>query len=261
MKLGRVVFTAYVGLFFAGLYVPIALLIGLGFNSGSRVYVWEGFTFENYGVVLRIPSYTSAFSSSILIALGTTGFSVILGTLAGLSAARRTSGRFELLWSALVLLPLIVPEIVESLSIFLFYRVLHIPLGTGATIIGHTVFSVSFVALIVRARMADFGKAYEEASMVLGAGRMYTFANVLLPMAAPAVIAGGFLAFAASFDDVIKSAFTTTPASRTLPIVIFAEASRGGISTSLAALSALMVAISISSALARVLVERRLSRR
>ncbi len=261
MKLGRVALAAYVGLFFTGLYGPIAVLVGLGFNSGSRVYVWESFTLENYQIVLSIKSYVDAFWSSIFIAVGTTVLSVILGTLAGLSASRRASGRFELVWSALVLLPLIVPEIVEALSIFLFYRVLGIPLGTGATIIGHTVFSVSFVALIVRARMADFGRAYEEASMVLGAGRLHTFINVLLPMAAPAVIAGSFLAFASSFDDVIKSGFTTTPLSRTLPQIVFAQASRGGISTSLAALSAVMVAISISAALARVLAGRRLSRR
>jgi len=260
VKVGSLALRAYVILFFIGLYVPLAVLVILGFNSGSLVYVWEGFTTDKYAAVLTIPRYTSAFGSSIVIALGTTALSVFLGALSGIAAARSTSIRYDLLWTALVLLPLIVPEIVEAFSIVLFYQVAGIRNGTEATIIGHTAFSVSFVALIVRARMGDVGRIYEEASMLLGATRLQTFTRIHLPMAAPAVIAGGFLAFAASFDDVVKSSFTTSATTRTLPLIVFSEAARGGISSTLNALAAVMVAISLSAAIVRVLALRRFSR-
>jgi putrescine transport system permease protein len=127
-----------------------------------------------------------------------------------------------------------------------------------ATILGHTVFSVSFVALIVRARMGDVGRSYEEASMVLGANRLQTFGRVVLPIASPAIIAGSFLAFAASFDDVVKSIFTM--GRDLLPIRIFADAHRGGIQSPLLALATIMVLISLSAAFLRVFTETRLKR-
>jgi len=260
MKIGAVALRAYVILFFVGLYVPLAVLVVLGFNSGRTVYVWEGFTTDKYAALLTIPRYTNAFGSSIVIALGTTALSVVLGALSGIAAARSTSIRYDLLWTALILLPLIVPEIVEAFSIVLFYQFAGIRNGTEATIVGHTAFSVSFVALIVRARMGDVGRVYEEASLILGATRLQTFTRVHLPMAAPAIVAGAFLAFAASFDDVVKSSFTTSATTRTLPLIVFSEAARGGISATLNALAAVMVAISLSAAIVRVLAIRRLSR-
>lgn len=260
MKIGRALLAGYVVFFFAALYTPIAVLIGLSFNESRIVYVWTGFSTRWYASVLGNEAYMGAFGRSLWIALLTTLLSVALGSLAGIAVARRPPQRWSLAWDALVLLPLIIPEIIEALAIALFYQVTGIPLGVWATVIGHTVFSVSFVALIVRARMGDMGRSYEEASMVLGANRVETFSQVVLPLAAPAIVAGAFLAFAASFDDVVKSGFTTSATDRTLPLLVFSAAAKGGISPQLNALAAIMVAISLSAAFARTLAERRISR-
>ncbi|MGI0149254.1 MAG: ABC transporter permease [Thermoplasmata archaeon] len=260
MKIGPIILRGYVLAFFVLLYLPIVILVILGFNENRVVYVWTGFTTDKFAQVFSIQAYQRALNASLLIAFGTTALSAVLGTLAGIAGARFTSLRFELAWTTLILLPLIIPEIVEALSLILFYQAIGIPNGVAATILGHTVFCVSIVALIVRTRMADVGRALEEASMVLGANRFVTFFRVLLPIAAPAIIAGSFLGFAASFDDVIKSSFTTDAATQTLPLIVFAQAHRGGITPTIAALSAVMVAISLAAALVRVTAERRFSR-
>jgi ABC-type spermidine/putrescine transport system permease subunit II len=256
VKTGKLLWLVYVGVFFAALYTPIAILIGMSFNDSRTIARWEGFTTRWYFQVIDNQQFMSAFGTSVWIAILTTLLSIALGTLSGIAIARRSPGRYASFWDVLVLLPLIIPEIIEGVSISLFYRSVGIPNGVGATVIGHTVFSVSFVALIVRARMADVAKVYEEASMVLGANRWETFLRVLLPLAAPAIIAGAFLAFAASFDDVVKSTFTTDAYSQTLPIIVFAAARRG-FSPALTALAALMVAVSLSAATARTLAQRR----
>lgn len=260
MKIGTLALRGYVFAFFVVLYLPIVVLIVLGFNENRVVYAWTGFTTVKFGQVLATQVYMRALSASLLIALGTTALAVVLGTLAGIAGARITSLRFDFLWTALILLPLIIPEIVEALSLVLFYKAVGIQNGMTATILGHTVFSLPFVALIVRTRMGDVGKVYEEASMVLGANRFVTFFRVQIPLAAPAIIAGAFLGFAASFDDVIKSKFTTDVSTQTLPLVVFGQAHRGGVSSTLAALSAVMVAISLAAALIRVTAERRFTR-
>jgi ABC-type spermidine/putrescine transport system permease subunit II len=260
LRLGRGILAAYVVLFFVALYAPIAVLVGLSFNEGRTPTVWEGFSTRWFAAVFDDERYTVPFGNSLWIGIITTFLSVVLGTLAGIAVARRPPGRFSFAWDALILMPLIIPEIIEALSIQLFYQVVGIPNGVLATVLGHTVFSVSFVALIVRARMGDLGKAYEEASMILGAGRVQTFVRVLLPLAAPAVIAGAFLAFASSWDDVVKSQFTTSVDSRTLPLVVFAAAARGRISPLLNALAVVMVIISFSAAIMRTLAERRIGR-
>ena len=259
MKLGKILLGAYAVIFFAALYTPIAVLIGASFNASRTIYTWGGFSTRWYGQVLENDRYMAALGVSLWIAILTTLLSIVLGTLAGIAVARRPPGRYALAWDALVLLPLIIPEIIEAVSILLFYQVVRIPNGVLATVFGHTVFSVSFVALIVRARMADLGKHYEEASMVLGANRVETFTRVLLPLAAPAIVAGAFLAFAASFDDVVKSLFTTDAFTRTLPIIVFSE-SRRVLTPGLNALATLMVIVSLSAASFRTLAERRAGR-
>jgi ABC-type spermidine/putrescine transport system permease subunit II len=258
MRLPRLLLLVYVLVFFGAVYTPIAVLIGLSFNSNTNINSWGGFTTSWFGVALANRDYTRALTNSFVVAISTAALSVVLGTLAGIGLARLSTGRFGILWEALLLLPLILPEIIEAISIAWFYRALSIPNGVPATILGHTVFSVSFVALIVRARMGDVGRSYEEASMVLGANRLQTFGRVVLPIASPAIIAGSFLAFAASFDDVVKSIFTM--GRDLLPIRIFADAHRGGIQSPLLALATIMVLISLSAAFLRVFTETRLKR-
>ncbi|MEK6987132.1 MAG: ABC transporter permease [Candidatus Thermoplasmatota archaeon] len=258
MKLTRLFLAVYAVMFFSALYTPIAILIGLSFNGSRNINVWGGFTTDWFGVALANTAYTKALTNSFVVALSTAGLSIVLGTFAGIGLARLSTGRFGIMWEALMLLPLIIPEIIEAISISWFYKALSIPNGVPATILGHTVFSVSFVALIVRARMGDVGRSYEEASMVLGANRLQTFGRIVLPLAAPAILAGAFLAFAASFDDVVKSIFTI--GKDMLPIVVFAEAHRGGVKSPLLALATIMVMISVSAALLRVLTETRVRR-
>ena len=158
----------------------------------------------------------------MLIALGNAVVACILGTMLALALPRmRTSLRTPI--DALAYMTLVTPEIVFAIAALVFFVQagdmlgLDNPLGWQTILIAHVVFNASVVALVVRARFVSMGQSLEEASFDLGAGPLATFRQVTLPRLAPAILAGGLLAFTFSFDDFITSFFVTGPTSETLP--------------------------------------------
>jgi ABC-type spermidine/putrescine transport system permease subunit II len=159
----------------------------------------------------------------------------------------------------LVYMTLVTPEIVFGISALIFFVQAGVPLGLETILIAHVVFNASVVALIVRARVVGMGEAYEEASYDLGAGPISTFRQVTLPRLAPAILAGGLLAFTFSFDDFITSFFVSGAGTTTLPLRIFSSL-RFGISPIVNATAVMILVLTLAAVVIAYLVLRRTAR-
>lgn len=237
------------------LYAPIAIIVVYAFNSGRQVLNWEGFSTKWFGEALRDDTITEAFRNSLLIGAGNAVVACVLGTMLAL-ALPRLPRLVRLPLDALVMMTLVTPEIVFGISALVFFVEAGIPLGLKTILIAHVVFNASVVALVVRARFVGMGEELEEASYDLGAGPLATFRQVTLPRLAPAVLAGGLLAFTFSFDDFITSFFVSGAGTTTLPLRIF-SALRFGISPVINATAVMILALTLASVVLAYVVLRR----
>jgi len=224
----------FVFIVFVFLYAPIAFVIASSFmEDGSFTLKW----FEN---VFEDKKIATAFKNSLSLAILSTLISVILGTTTAY-AYLKTNMRFESIFYT----PIVIPEITEALSLLLFYNFTSFPLGFYSVLLGHIAFNVAFVFVIVKARLAGYERSIEEASLTLGANEIQTFLRVTLPLAMPGVIAASLIAFILSWDNFIKTIFTTGPGFQTLPMLIWSQAVRGSINPTLNALTSLLLLISM----------------
>jgi spermidine/putrescine transport system permease protein len=142
-----------------------------------------------------------------------------------------------------MLFPLVTPEIVMGVSLFLVFVYLYgfVQLGTQAQLLGHVTFTISYVVIIVRGRLFAVGREYEEAAMDLGASQWQAIRMVLLPMLAPAIWASLMIAFAISIDDFVITAFLMgDQASATIPVKLY-SAARNAPSPALNALASILL--------------------
>jgi spermidine/putrescine transport system permease protein len=200
--------TIYTWLVIVWLCLPIAVMILFGFNDTKGRYnnTWQGFTVKWYGRLLQIQDLTDAMRNSLVIALLTMVIAGGIGTMVGLALGRyrfRGAGTTNLMMFAAIS----SPEIVMGASLLSLFVTLNVPLGFGTILISHVMFSVSFVAVTVRARVMTLDPALEEAARDLGAGTWATFRYVTFPMIFPGVLAGALLAFALSVDDFVITSF------------------------------------------------------
>jgi putative spermidine/putrescine transport system permease protein len=204
------------------LYVPIAIITLYAFNA-DRAQSWpiESFTTHWFGDALANDDVRSALLLSVQAALGATGFALFLGTLAAFAVHRfRFFGRETV--SFLLVLPIALPGIVTGMALNATFNTFHLPFSLGTIIVGHATFCVVTVYNNLLARLRRTSGSIEEASMDLGADVLQTFRHVTLPLVATALLAGGLLAFALSFDEVIVTTFTAGT-QETLPIWILAN--------------------------------------
>jgi spermidine/putrescine transport system permease protein len=200
--------TIYTWVVICWLCLPIAVMILFGFNDTRGRYnnSWQGFTFKWYGQLLQVQDLTNAMRNSLIIALITMLMAGGIGTMVGLALGRyrfRGAGATNLVMFAAIS----SPEIVMGASLLSLFVTMNVPLGFGTIVIAHVMFSVSFVAVTVRARVMTLDPALEEAARDLGAGTWATFRYVTFPMIFPGVLAGGLLAFALSIDDFVITSF------------------------------------------------------
>jgi len=233
------------------LYAPILIMVVFSFNDSRLLAVWRGFSLRWYEALVADPSVWRAFYNSIWVASLTATISMVLGTMTAFVMIRHSFRGKSILDSALYF-PVVIPEITEALSLLLFYVFTGIPLGAVTVAIGHIAFAISYAAIVIRARLVGFDRSVEEAAKSLGANELRTFLHVTLPLILPGVIAGGLLAFTVSYDDFIKTAFTAGPGLQTLPLRIYAMASRGGVSPQLNALATVTLVVSLGLALVRL---------
>lgn len=227
---------------FAFLYLPMLILITYSFNESKLVTVWAGFSTKWYGELLRNEAFLDAAWVTLRVAVVSSTFATILGTMAALVLVR--GGRFygRTLFSGMIYAPLVMPEVITGLSLLLLFIGIGLDRGILTITLAHITFSMCFVSVVVSSRLVTFDRSLEEAALDLGASSFDAFRLVTLPIIAPAVISGWLLAFTLSLDDLVIASFTSGPSSTTLPIKIW-SAVRLGVSPEINALSTILIGL------------------
>jgi spermidine/putrescine transport system permease protein len=249
--------------------IPVTIAIRFSFNAGRSRSVWQGFSTRWYvgtpeaaESVLYDPSLLAALVQSLKLAILTMLVAAPLGMALAIGLAR-WRGFFAKPSNFLMLFPLVTPEIVMGVALFLVFDNLYdvVPFGTWAQFLGHVTFSVSFVVIIIRGRLFAVGRDYEEAAMDLGASQFEAMRRVLLPLLAPALLAGFAIVFAISIDDFVISQFLIAGADTiTIPVKLYSGA-RLAPPPSLNALATVLMVTTIGAVVSAGLLFRALSRR
>jgi putative spermidine/putrescine transport system permease protein len=231
------------------IYVPLAVVLLNSFNA-DRTFAWPPprFTTEWWSRAWDSSGLRSALWTSVQAGLGATAVALVLGTMVAFAVQRyRFFGREAV--SLLVLLPIALPGIVTGIALDTAFRSVIAPLGVGkgllSVVIGHATFCVVVVYNNVLARLRRTGAAFEEASADLGARPWQTFRFVTFPLLRSALFAGGLLAFALSFDEIIVTTFTAGPGTETLPIWIFNNLFRPNQAPVINVVAAVLIVLSI----------------
>ena len=208
------------------LYAPLILLMAFSFNDSKANIVWRGFTLKYYEKLMANEGLIEAMGNSLTIAFLATIFSLLLGALAAVMLWR-FKFPFKAAVEGTMTLPIIVPEICMGVAMLIFFAKvewptdLAWPLNLSAITIAHITFCFPFVAMVVRARLANFNREEEEAAKDLGASEFQAFRDVLLPHMKPSLIAGALLAFTMSLDDFVITFFTSGPNTVTFPVKVY----------------------------------------
>lgn len=253
--------TAMVYLFF---YAPIALLTVFSFNANERVAIWTEPSLRWYQAMFQNDAVLAALRNSLVVALISTVVSTVVGTMLAIALERyRFRGRGFL--DGLAYLPIIIPDVTMAVMLLIFFfqgfdilqdfTGIRLSAGLGTIVLSHIAFNISFVAIVVRARIAQFDPAMEEAAADLYASRWQAFRRVTLPLIAPGVAGGALLALTLSLDDVVITQFVSGPGSTTLPVYVFGLVRRGVTplinALSVVMLTASMILVAISLGLQR----------
>jgi len=227
---------------YAFLYVPLAVVVLFSFNDSELNASWVGFTTRWYAKLLADEAMLQAAANSLLIALTASAIATVLGTMAGIAMQR---WRPRLL-PFLTLTPVAMPEILLGVSLLLFFRqILDLTLGLASILIAHITFSIGFVAIIVRARLAGMDESIFEAARDLGATPWQTFRRVTLPLILPGIVAGYLMAFTLSIDDFVITFFVAGVGVSTLPLQIYSMI-KVAVTPEVNAVSTLLMALTLS---------------
>ncbi len=205
------------------LHVPLAFIILYAFTSEDRSFTFPppGYTTKWFGVAWNRPDVWAALSLSVQVAICATFLALILGTLAAAALARQKFfGRESI--SLLLILPIALPGIITGIALRSAFSLMNLPFSFWTIILGHATFCIVVVYNNAVARFRRMSPSMVEASMDLGADHFQTFRYIILPALGTALLAGGMLAFALSFDEVIVTTFTAGQ-QRTLPIWMLGE--------------------------------------
>ncbi len=245
MKIAQTLFrgglVAYTSLFFAFIYIPLVVIAVYSFNSNPvNMMTWTGFTTEWYAQVLGFKTTVSenalyiestgqllqAVWNSLIIATSTTLIATVFGTAIAIGLYR-----FDFLgqrfYRVIMFMPMLMPDIVLGIALLIFFVNSGIHLGLTTIIIGQCTFLISYVFIVVSARLAGMDRTLENASADLGADEWTTFRRVVLPQLLPGIVGGALLAFIISMDDLVITYFIAGVDVTTLPMFIFAMLRRG----------------------------------
>jgi putative spermidine/putrescine transport system permease protein len=214
------------GLVLLFLYLPLVILVIYAFNP-SRLQAWPptGFTLDWFAEAAANPGIRRALVNSLIAGTGATGVALVLGTLAALAVQRFAFfGRDTI--SFLFVLPIALPGVVTGIALRTTFQTVGVDFGLATIIVGHATFCVVIAYNNVIARLRRLPRTPEEASADLGADTWTTFRRITLPGMGTALLSGGLLAFALSFDEIIVTNFTAGPGTQTIPMWIFAAIQR-----------------------------------
>lgn len=213
---------------FGYLFMPIAYVTVFSFNDGGRTnIVWNGFTLKNWANPCGAPDVCTSVRNSLLIGVGATVTSTVLGTMVAFALARhRFRGRAVV--NVLIFLPMATPEVVMAASLLTLFLNLSTVFSLGLTtiVIAHVMFCLSFVIVAVKARIQSLDPRLEQAAMDLYASEVQVFLRVTLPLVAPGIAGAALLAFSLSFDDYVITTFNSGSVN-TFPKFVYTAAQRG----------------------------------
>ena len=202
---------------YAFLYVPLAIVVIYSFNDSQLNAEWVGFTLDWYRKLFADEEMLHAAGNSLIIALISSVVSTVLGTMAGFALHRYKLRVLQIL----VLTPIAIPEILVGVSLLIFFVILNLTLGMLSVTLAHIAFSLGFVAIVVRSRLAGMDESLTEAARDCGATPWQAFRRVTLPLIMPGVVAGALMAFTLSIDDFVITFFTAGANTQTLPLQIY----------------------------------------
>ncbi|MDA8095341.1 MAG: ABC transporter permease subunit [Betaproteobacteria bacterium] len=202
---------------YAFLYVPLVIVVLFSFSASRLGTQWAGFTLGWYVMLLHDADMLHAAWNSLVIALAASLAAIVFGTLAAL-ATHKYRLRFL---PVLVLAPLSTPDILQGVSLLVFFVLLNVSLGLRSIMLAHTSFCIAYVAIVVSSRLAGMDPSLVEAARDLGASPWKGFWLVTLPLLVPGILAGGLLAFTMSIDDFVITFFTAGAGTSTLPLRIY----------------------------------------
>ena len=216
----RFILPVYSWLVIAYLVFPIAVMILYSFNKVTTglpqvSFAWNGFTLQWYREWSNVPGLTAAFWLSVRLAIASTVFSTVIGTLLALALVRYQGRRFrgKTLVEQTMFLNIAAPEVVIGASLLGLFITINLARGFVTLLLAHVAFSIAYVAVTVRARMTGFDRSLEEAAADLGANSWVIFRKITFPLIMPGILAGALMAFALSIDDFVTSNFVSGAAT------------------------------------------------
>lgn len=247
--------------------VPVVIAIQFSFNDGRSISVWQGFNPTRWywgdpvHSVWHDPALQSALFQSLKLAALDMAIATPIGVLLALGLAR-WRGYGSRPANFLMLFPLVTPEIVMGVSLYLVFQYVFVVIepSTTAQVLGQVTFSISYVVIVVRGRLMSIGRQYEEAAADLGATTWQTIRLVLLPLLMPAILASMMIVFAISIDNFVITQWLSCGAGcDTIPVKVY-NASRSAPLPSINALAAIMVYLTLIAVVAAFVLYRFLTR-
>lgn len=250
---------AFTVVFFAVQFLPIAVVALFSLNSQKSLTVFEGFSLRWYEAFLNDADLIESVGFSLQISLVAMLGAVFLGVMLAIGIVRSRS-RLGSLAGLILLIPLITPEIVTGVASAMLFKGIGLELSAWTLILAELTFSISYVTVILRSRIAASNPEIEEAAMDLGCTRFQALRLVTLPTLLPAIIACALLIFAVVFDDFVLAYFTTGVSPQPLPVRIYSSI-RFGVQPTINAVGTLMLLASIVLIGVALLVPRMFGRR
>lgn len=233
----------YLALVLAFIYLPIFVMMAMGFNESSNYELPFRFSLIWFDALGSNDTLWRAGRNSVLLALMNTAVATVIGTMAAIALVRYKM-RGHIMLQLLLVPPMAVPWLILATSMLIFFFYTGIGRGLHAMLLAHVALSLPYVIIVVAARLQSFGTELEEAASTLGATPLQTFFRVTLPIIAPGVAAAALFAFAISFDQFVTSYFLSPPGVTTLPVEIYASI-RKGFTPEINAISTIIITVSM----------------
>jgi len=241
-------------------FLPVAVVVLLAFNANQfGTFPMTGVSLRWFVALWENDAIVRAFRVSLALGALTAAVSTTFGVLASLALVRYDFPGKQIVSTALVA-PILVPEVVLAVALLLFLRFLNLPKSFGLLLLGHVIFTMPFVILVVQARLVGITRNVEEAALSLGASPVQTFFSITVPLLMPAILAGALFAFTISFDDITGTLFWKPGGIETVPTQIFAML-RNSISPEINALGAAMIVLTVGLPLFGAALGRRIASR
>ena len=251
LRIGRLAHRAACAAIFTFLVAPILVIVPLSFNAEPYFTFTEGmlrfdpdaYSLRWYREIAGSGVWTRAFGNSVLVGLAATVLATVLGTLAAIGLANPAMPARRAVMGLLVS-PLVTPLVISATGMFFLYSSVGLAQTHLGLILSHAALGTPFVVITVTATLSAFDQNLMRAAATLGAGPLYAFRRVQLPLIAPGVLSGALFAFAASFDEVVVVLFMASAEQRTIPREMWAGV-REQLNPTILAVATLLIALAV----------------